>query len=890
MNKINIFISSSMKNAGTFNWHEKRKELKKSINNKFGNLCDVTLIEDYSTPNPSNQEMENYVANSDIVVMLLKGDIRIGTYQEFNYTKKYQKKLFLFLLNSKRNTKEYKKFIEQIENDDTFTYKRIENDNHLCDDVCSSIENDIIQEYHGSYVEHIKYSYNDIGIFNNDSLPKKEYLSYFSDSIKYAVELLGIRNIYLNDNDKNEKKSKLLEFGNKAAKLFLGGEFEINENDISKLLKYTKGMYKNNSFLRYRWLAIKERYYGNCKTALMYEEKALKTARDKKLDRWLIDDILIDCRNLELDVHLKDKEDLKFKYQTELNNNNYIVHLPAADRFLSMSIEKVIDQEFKLDTSSYSTIHFNTNISEAVTEIINYFYIAVLYGSNTHINKSRTVLAKLLYKYSKLYDGNVDDLVYRSLDLFILSSDYRKYVDFLNSEWDKVYRKVSENPLEYWNTVLKSDPVYLTTNKIIIAKYIGPYLNDRDFKLCLNSILLDENAFNNANIQYLSKTLIANSSRLNQNKIVEICINVLNNKQYILARDIAKLLLHVNYEDVSKKRKNELCKAINNNICYLRNDTETYALIAVLMNSDNKLFADLKKHLSKINRINSVAYKVNRINVNWKKCLYDLIEISKKIFETNRTKGVISSSGYNPFLLISDIFCKHSFKSWSTILNEFFNFAFYSVGESYSLEYKQECLESLCDIISFCNKRDYKISNEILCLIKNIDCNSIVDTGELSIATAKSCKFYLRTIKMILNIENTDLLQEWCGIYSELCENERIVLAKCIKNYIKSTKIKDKLSFVLLDLMSNDKSFIIRKEAIDSIVNLLNSGTNERYLNKLYSYSIDSSPNVRGYLIDKCINIEIKNANIRKSISRRLINDRNYIIRKKAYRIQQNKN
>ena len=163
--------------------------------------------------------------------------------------------------------------------------------------------------------------------------------------------------------DEDTPKSPLHTFGIILLDwLVAGAPFECEE-EILKLIENLKDSYDSTDWLIKRWDAIRFELSGNSEQALAAEKEALTLAKSANLPTWVINDILIDCRNLENTVHNQKREwVVDSEIQKELTNLETIVYLPVLDRYLTDIYSALSKEEFKFQTASPNTIFFGTNI------------------------------------------------------------------------------------------------------------------------------------------------------------------------------------------------------------------------------------------------------------------------------------------------------------------------------------------------------------------------------------------------------------------------------------------------------------------------------------------------------------------------------------------------
>ena len=75
-------------------------------------------------------------------------------------------------------------------------------------------------------------------------------------------------------------------------------------------------------------------------------------AKAGNLPKWIVNDILIDCRNIENEVHNKKREwVIGSEIQKELEDLETIVYLPVLDRYLTDIYSTLAKEEFKYQTA-----------------------------------------------------------------------------------------------------------------------------------------------------------------------------------------------------------------------------------------------------------------------------------------------------------------------------------------------------------------------------------------------------------------------------------------------------------------------------------------------------------------------------------------------------------
>lgn len=176
-NKLKVFISSAMGEETGTTWMSIRKSIKKKLNSC--EYIEVFTIEDYATEFPSMQFFSWKVAESDIVIILIKDDIRPGTQQEIEVALEKGKPILVYFMNSDSPEKSVKDFESRIIKRDITTFKNIEESEKIDDIVLNDIMNNIINYY--KFEHYLSTEEENKKIFNSEIL--------FEDNILYKQSL-----------------------------------------------------------------------------------------------------------------------------------------------------------------------------------------------------------------------------------------------------------------------------------------------------------------------------------------------------------------------------------------------------------------------------------------------------------------------------------------------------------------------------------------------------------------------------------------------------------------------------------------------------------------------------------------------------------------------------
>jgi len=174
-------------------------------------------------------------------------------------------------------------------------------------------------------------------------------ISKFQSCYNYLFEMLHLE-FFKKEEDTQFEWHQL---GCSLIKWLVTGEWELQDKEIRKIISAGAELFSDNTWLQKRWNAIKASMSGEIKKAFSQEKQALKQARNAKEPDWIINNILIDCRNMEIEINnLQRKRAYPGKYQNELNSLKSMICIPIADRYLTNIYENIEKDEFREKTAS----------------------------------------------------------------------------------------------------------------------------------------------------------------------------------------------------------------------------------------------------------------------------------------------------------------------------------------------------------------------------------------------------------------------------------------------------------------------------------------------------------------------------------------------------------
>ena len=98
--RLRVFISSAQSNEGGFAWSDVRRRIKDYL--EECSYLNPFIIEDGASPMKSGQYYQMQLLRADIVVLLVKGEVRNGTATEYALAKKHKKPMLIYFLDDEQ--------------------------------------------------------------------------------------------------------------------------------------------------------------------------------------------------------------------------------------------------------------------------------------------------------------------------------------------------------------------------------------------------------------------------------------------------------------------------------------------------------------------------------------------------------------------------------------------------------------------------------------------------------------------------------------------------------------------------------------------------------------------------------------------------------------------
>lgn len=679
IDKVKIFISSNCdseedKATGNFKYSVMRKSLALLLEET--GICEVYVFEegDATSYNVVPSFMEK-LDISDLVIVIVdnKDGVGSGTQKEISRINALQKKAIYVFCDEreKRPTQLECELRNSLLNPRYCTV-------HEFADIAKKVFESVLNDIFGIYKSYCRGTVDFIDDFNQsiennganiemstaeDSDISKEIISKFVCPSFVVRKEAGFASGEKDTSSEDDRRCADL------LGIVIGSSL-TNDPDFGEIKADIKKMHKGNmqKLIGLRYEAVEAYFSGNLSECFEKLENAITFINKcKNIPRWLLNDVAIDLRNIQLDI---DEEkgiiNLRPDGQKILEEDSGPLYYPVIDRIVSDFSREVIKKRLNHAVQSPYAINIG-GVDYMLEKACNAFIVAYYYGSITHMLMIRKYICDYLLELAlEIRDHSIFMLVVR---LLLLSGDEKMLRNFL-SVYGENTNAINSNDTNILLVALNKQPI---SSKRILAReymlnYFGYYYSDDTFDresreladIVKKRIKTDKSA--GRFIKPLLDAMENTSYRFNELSALEFvyCIFEENYRRYY--DDVFKYLYNFHFSSLTLRHQKQYQRFMINALSdpEIRNNNHNIYSAAQTL---RKYEAISHKPLdSAVKRYNKSFYKntycLNIKNYGaeegWK---YTVQQIDAIITEnlTQGKNGAYSDSAYNPYLTISNI-------------------------------------------------------------------------------------------------------------------------------------------------------------------------------------------------------------------------------------------
>ena len=539
--KLKVFISSK---SGTSKYNKVRLKLKKVIEDT--QLATVYLFEEEGASSLSADKSNNLaIQDSDVCIFLIDNadGISQDVQKEIDAVNKHGIKALYLFCDEKQKEKTP---IEERMTGASFAHtKRVHRFDDLCKEGVKSLVEDIVTIYHcyckGYQLEKPKINENkEISLGESDVpynyIPKTS-LEQIDKCTEYFEKIILGRSFDRFPED-TQKTCDYDEWGCKFLPVLFEGKSIKNFNTSMFCESLVQQDETFNRIVKIRWEAIYFYLEDNLQRCQEKLNDALSISKRTKQPIWVINDILIDLRNVQATINAKNNIIFsQSEAQKEIDSCSEGIHYPILDRISESLAEKCLDGMFQEKIKSPYTVTFGGDIEQCCRMLASTIIVSMYNGSLTQILLIYDRIKSYVFYLSNKYDDWI-----LKLNLFKLAvySQREKDVQGILDTYPTILNKMSA---EEALSVLKfcdNQPIAyqrFRTQLLAFGK-VGYLLDDNSFESYLDQMVSEINKWINddkaivSTGEYIFIALSGVAYRMSQDLLGNICSKMIGKKHY----------------------------------------------------------------------------------------------------------------------------------------------------------------------------------------------------------------------------------------------------------------------------------------------------------------------------------------------------------------------
>ena len=536
--KIKVFISSRHGDNGKYD--RVRSQLKKTIE-ETGLAYVYTFEQEAASTLTVRKHFSWGLEDSDLCIFLIDNadGVSSGVQKEIDIVKRYNKKALYYFCDE---TSQEKTAIEQsLVNSSHAKSKTVHRFENLSQNGAQALIDDISRIYHhycqGRLLPKEDEEENRSRNLNLNNISDQRIVTAPKSVVKnidkckdYIHNLVfGYSSGYIFNKNTEAKTSELDEWGNQFLEVLFGDKTIKSFNTGMFLETLAEEQAEDyHSLVCQRWNAIQAYYLGNVDDAIKLLEGALKQAKDQSKPDWVIQDILIDLRNLQWVSNTEHNCFFESQAQKELNEFQEELYYPSLDRIHNSLQGKYISGLYKKKIESPYSVTLGNDFNQYVELLASSFMVSIYNGSLTHILLFYDELRDFIFYLSSKYD---DWNFKKDLLKYAVFKGSEKEIKGLQDAYPELLNMMTDKDAKEIIMFCANEPVRYKrfSSELLAMRAVGYYLNESDYSIYEKDLLGKIQKW----IQNDSRTLINGQNiflclsgvghRMAQDKLADIC-------------------------------------------------------------------------------------------------------------------------------------------------------------------------------------------------------------------------------------------------------------------------------------------------------------------------------------------------------------------------------
>lgn len=550
--RIEVFVSSSMSDEGDFSWQQLRDELNRAL--LKSDIFKPFAIESHASIEPSSSYYLNRLVQSDIVIGIIRSELRPGTSKELYRVIQLRKPLILVKLEGETSS-DIESLFRYVREMDACTYVELPSDSGLVSYLMDQLNNVMVDLFHNRRFEIEDGKPAVFADIAPISIPE-DVLDAFGASVALISKKFNYHAEWL---ERKSDNPHLFFLGEKAVEwLLYGTRFSVGafKADILEIMK-DSGIPRDTLSLRLDALdASIEGRYSKC-----YELLQLACDSIESKDCWAYGNCLIDKRTVA-GLLSEYGFGTQWSIQKQIDALSAPAYIPLALKFEEAVGTAVLNASREARAvNPYTTIRHDASLASVMSNISCLLFSSILCGSISSALYSRSLLANSLIDYSSIY--NRPDLELEGIKLLVLQGDAKGFENRFAYKSDGLRSYLPSCAEELWHLTYLTAQAYRPSTRSVVIKECAPYFSD-DTICDAWSTLNAADDFRQSASKWI-KAIGMIKMRVDEKSLVSLLCRIVEQHLYTVASDVSNVIGGMDLDKIDKELVDQLGSSLKSN-------------------------------------------------------------------------------------------------------------------------------------------------------------------------------------------------------------------------------------------------------------------------------------------------------------------------------------
>lgn len=550
--RIEVFVSSSMRDEGDFSWLQLRDELNRAL--LKSDIFKPFAIESHASIEPSSSYYLNRLVQSDIVIGIIRSELRPGTSKELYRAIQLRKPLILVKLEGETSS-DIESLFRYVREMDACTYVELPSDSGLVSYLMDQLNNVMVDLFHNRRFEIEDGKPAVFADIAPISIPE-DVLDAFGASVALVSKKFNYHAEWL---ERKSDNPHLFFLGEKAVEwLLYGTRFSVGafKADILEIMK-DSGIPRDTLSLRLDALdASIEGRYSRC-----YELLQLACDSIESKDCWAYGNCLIDKRTVA-GMLSEYGFGTQWSIQKQIDALSAPAYIPLALKFEEEVGTAVLNASREARAvNPYTTIRHDASLASVMSNISCLLFSSILCGSISSALYSRSLLANSLIDYSSIYYR--PELELEGIKLLVLQGDAKGFENRFAYKSDGLRSYLPSCAEELWHLTSLTAQAYRPSMISVVIKECAPYFSDDTICDAWNTLNVADD-FRQCESKWI-KAIGMIKMRVDEKSLVSLLCQVVDQHLYTVASDVSNVIGGMDLDKIDKELVDQLGSSLKSN-------------------------------------------------------------------------------------------------------------------------------------------------------------------------------------------------------------------------------------------------------------------------------------------------------------------------------------